>query len=132
MNKRYNTDALFQRKKKDCVVRRYHTDHLYQRKKRDYIVRRYKTDGLFQKKMKGYMVRIYTSDSEFRSHHILLCTLQKKQKCLINAGFHILCKLQCVLRIKRKYPHSFVPARVHPIMLLQTSLCQTGLCFQIK
>ncbi|KAL1261378.1 hypothetical protein QQF64_006643 [Cirrhinus molitorella] len=53
--------------------------------------------------MKDYMARRYTSDAEFRSHHILLCTLQKKQKCLSDAGFHVLHKLRCALRIKRKY-----------------------------
>ncbi|XP_042609837.1 uncharacterized protein LOC122142880 [Cyprinus carpio] len=118
---RYHTDALFQRKKKDYMVRRYHTDVLFHKKKKDYIVRRYNTDDafqrkmknymfrrykmddLFQKKMKDYMARRYASDSKFRSHHILLCTLQKKQKCLTDPGFHILHKLRCALRIKRKY-----------------------------
>ncbi len=67
------------------------------------MVRRYKTDDLFQKKMKDYMARRYASDSEYRSHHILLCTLQKKQKSLRDPGFRILYKLRNALRIKRKY-----------------------------
>uniref|UniRef100_A0A9J7Y7T4 ATP-dependent DNA helicase n=1 Tax=Cyprinus carpio carpio TaxID=630221 RepID=A0A9J7Y7T4_CYPCA len=101
--KRYNTDALFQRKMKNYMFRRYKTDDLFQKKKKDYMVRRYHTDAIFQKKMKDYMARRYASDSEFRSHHILRCTLQKKQKCLSDPGFHILHKLRCALRIKRKY-----------------------------
>ncbi|XP_026111835.1 uncharacterized protein LOC113089574 [Carassius auratus] len=103
MVRRYHTDALFQKKMKDYMVRRYHTDALFQKKKKDYMVRRYHTDALFQKKMKDYMARRYAGDSEFRSHHILRCTLQKKQKCFTDAGFHILHKLRCALRIKRKY-----------------------------
>ncbi|RXN35590.1 replicase helicase endonuclease [Labeo rohita] len=103
MDRRYKTDALFQKKKKDYMTRRYKTDFLFQKKKKDYMVRRYHTDALFQKKMKDYMARRYASDSEFRSHHILLCTLQKKQKCLNDVGFHVLHKLRCALRIKRKY-----------------------------
>ncbi len=121
MAKRYSTDVLFQKKRKEHLIRRYHTDALYQRKKKDYMVkrykmddpfqkkmkdymvRRYKTDDLFQKKMKDYMARRYASDSEYRSHHILLCTLQKKQKSLRDPGFRILYKLRNALRIKRKY-----------------------------
>ncbi|XP_026112056.1 uncharacterized protein LOC113090442 [Carassius auratus] len=103
MVRRYHTDAVLQKKKKDYMVRRYHTDAVLQKKKKDYMVRRYNTDALFQKKMKDYMVRRYAGDSEFRSHHILRSTLQKKQKCLTDPGFQILHKLRCALRIKRKY-----------------------------
>uniref|UniRef100_A0A8C1ZIB2 ATP-dependent DNA helicase n=1 Tax=Cyprinus carpio TaxID=7962 RepID=A0A8C1ZIB2_CYPCA len=100
---RYHTDDLFQKKMKDYMVRRYHTDDRCQKKMKDYVVRRSHTDDLFKKKMKGYMARRYASDSEFRSHHILRCTLQKKQKCLTDEGFQILHKMRCALRIKRKY-----------------------------
>ncbi|KAL1261370.1 hypothetical protein QQF64_006635 [Cirrhinus molitorella] len=103
MVRRYQTDAPFQNKMKDYMVRRYQTDAPFQNKMKDYMVRRYQTDAPFQNKMKDYMARRYTSDAEFRSHHILLCTLQKKQKCLSDAGFHVLHKLRCALRIKRKY-----------------------------
>ncbi|RXN32331.1 replicase helicase endonuclease [Labeo rohita] len=103
MVRRYKTDDLFRKKMKDYMVRRYKTDNLFQKKMKDYMVRRYKMDDLFQKKMKDYMARRYASDSEFRSHHILLCTLQKKRKCHNDVGFHILHKLRCALRIKRKY-----------------------------
>ncbi len=103
MVKRYKMDDIFQKKMKDYMVRRYHNDALFQKKMKDYMVRRYKTDDLFQKKMKDYMARRYASDSEYRSHHILLCTLQKKQKSLTDPGFRILYKLRNALRIKRKY-----------------------------
>ncbi|XP_026112089.1 uncharacterized protein LOC113090607 [Carassius auratus] len=103
MVRRYKTDYIFQKKMKDYMVRRYKTDDIFQKKMKNYMVRKYHTDDIFQKKMKDYMTRRYAGDSKFRSHHILRCTLQKKQKCLTNAGFQILHKLRCALRIKRKY-----------------------------
>ncbi|XP_026121819.1 uncharacterized protein LOC113104031 [Carassius auratus] len=103
MARRYHTDAPLHKKKKEYIIRRYHTDDVFQRKMKNYMVRRYKMDDLFQKKMKDYMARRYAGDSKFRSHHILRCTFQKKQKCLTDPGFHILHKLRCALRIKRKY-----------------------------
>ncbi|KAL1268868.1 hypothetical protein QQF64_034231 [Cirrhinus molitorella] len=103
MVRRYHTDAVFQRKMKEYMSRRYHTDCVFQRKMKEYMIRRYHTDALFQRKMKDYMAKRYASDLEYRSHHILLCTLQKKQKCLNDAGFHVLHKLRCALKIKRKY-----------------------------
>ncbi|KAL1276520.1 hypothetical protein QQF64_036143 [Cirrhinus molitorella] len=103
MVKRYSTDTVFQRKMKVYMVRRYSTDSLFQRKRKENIVRRYSTDSLFQRKMKEYMVRKYAGDPEFRAHHILRCTLRKTQKCVGDATYHVLNRLQCALRIKNKY-----------------------------
>ncbi|KAL0172953.1 hypothetical protein M9458_033264, partial [Cirrhinus mrigala] len=114
MVRRYKMDELFQKKMKNYMVRRYRTDDLFQKKMKNYVVRRYKTDDLFQKKMKDYMARRYASDSEFRSHHILLCTLRKKQKSLTDAGFRILYKLRNALRIKRKYKPYMRPSQDTP------------------
>ncbi len=100
--RRYHTDALVQSKKKRYMIRRYHTDALVQSKKKQYMVSRYSTDTLFQSKMKQYMVKRFAGDPEFRAHHILRCTLRKTQKCVGDAAYHILLRLQCALRIKRK------------------------------
>ncbi len=103
MMSRYNTDALVQSKKKQYMMRRYNTDALVQSKKKQYMMRRYHTDALVQSKKKQYMVKRYAGDPEFRAHHILRCTLRKTQKCVGDAAYHILHRLQCALRIKRKY-----------------------------
>ncbi len=103
MIRRYHTGALVQSKKKQYMMRRYNTDALVQSKKKQYMMRRYHTDALVQSKKKQYMVKRYAGDPEFRAHHILRCTLRKTQKCVGDAAYHILHRLQCALRIKRKY-----------------------------
>ncbi|XP_068069853.1 uncharacterized protein [Danio rerio] len=101
MAKRYTTDPVVKSKKKEYMTRRYSYDTIFQAKKRAHMVSRYSTDTAFQKKMKEYMMRRYGNDSEFRAHHILQCTLHKKQKLPNNTTrIH---QLQCALRIKRKY-----------------------------
>ncbi len=85
------------------MVRRYSTDTLFQRRMKEYMVRRYSTDTLFQRRMKEYMIKRYAGDSEFRAHHILRCTLRKTQKCVGDAAYHVLHRLQCALKIKKKY-----------------------------
>ncbi|XP_073730781.1 uncharacterized protein [Misgurnus anguillicaudatus] len=103
MVRRYNTDAVFQRKMKEYRVRRYNTDTVFQKKMKEYMVRRYNKDTAFQKKMKEYMVTRYADDPQFRARHILRCTLFKRQKCVNDVAYHVYHKLQCALRIKRKY-----------------------------
>ncbi len=103
MARRYKIDKVVQSKKKAYMVRRYSTDTLFQRRMKEYMVRRYSTDTLFQRRMKEYMIKRYAGDSEFRAHHILRCTLRKTQKCVGDAAYHVLHRLQCALKIKKKY-----------------------------
>ncbi|XP_073714148.1 uncharacterized protein [Misgurnus anguillicaudatus] len=103
MVKRYTTDTSIQSKQKEYMVRRYSTDTDFQKKMKEYMVRRYSTDTVFQKKMKEYMVKRYADDPEFRAHHMLHCTLYKTQKRVNDVAYHIFHKLQCALRIKKKY-----------------------------
>ncbi len=103
MARRYKLNEVVQAKKREYMIRRYHTGALVQSKKKQYMMRRYHTDALVQSKKKQYMVKRYAGDPEFRAHHILRCTLRKTQKCVGDAAYHILHRLQCALRIKRKY-----------------------------
>ncbi|XP_055056177.2 uncharacterized protein [Misgurnus anguillicaudatus] len=103
MVRRYSTDTDFQKKMKEYMVRRYSMDTDFQKKMKQYMVRRYTTDTVFQKKMKEYMVKRYRDDPEFRAHHMLHCTLYKTQKRVNDVAYHIFHKLQCALRIKKKY-----------------------------
>nr|XP_055049553.1 uncharacterized protein LOC129435076 [Misgurnus anguillicaudatus]XP_055049554.1 uncharacterized protein LOC129435076 [Misgurnus anguillicaudatus] len=103
MVRRYSTDTVFQKKMKTYMLRRYTTDTDFQKKMKEYMVRRYSTDTVFQKKMKEYMVKRYRDDPEFRAHHMLHCTLYKTQKRVNDVAYHIFHKLQCALRIKKKY-----------------------------
>ncbi|XP_055028464.2 uncharacterized protein [Misgurnus anguillicaudatus] len=122
MVRRYNTDTVFQRKMKEkmkeYMVRRYNTDTVFQRKMKENIVRRYTMDTVFQRKMKEYMLKRYADDPQFRACHILRCTLYKRQKCVSDVAYHVYHKLQCALRIKRKYKlHiSFRPETPQPVV----------------
>ncbi|XP_073724526.1 uncharacterized protein [Misgurnus anguillicaudatus] len=107
MARSYNMDTVFQRKKKEkmkeYMVRRYNKDTAFQKKMKEYMVRRYNKDTGFQKKMKEYIVKRYADDPQFRARHILRCTLFKRLKCFSDVAYHVYHKLQCALRIRRKY-----------------------------
>ncbi|XP_077367827.1 uncharacterized protein LOC144011878 [Festucalex cinctus] len=103
MQDRYRKDLSFQSKQKNYMQDRYRKDLSFQSKQKNYMQDRYRKDLSFQSKQKNYMQDRYQQDSAFRLSHIRRCIKNRKDRRDSNVLQRIHHKLNCALKIKKKY-----------------------------
>ncbi|XP_059203438.1 uncharacterized protein LOC131982826 isoform X1 [Centropristis striata] len=107
MKDRYRADLDFKCKQKDYmkdyIKDRYRADLDFKCKQKDYVKDRYSTDLDFQSQQKKYVREKYRNNPDFRLHHLQHCSRNRRDRLAKNAALRIRYKLQCALRIKRKY-----------------------------
>ena len=138
MTRRYNTDSDVRETKKMYTTSRYACDQEYRKKQKAYIKSRYAHDEDYRKKQKQHIHTRYHKDPQFRLLHVLRCTWQKRQKLVTNAAIHIHHKLQCALRIRRKYRRIVIHQTPQPKVKPQPEInpvlqaAMTSFCEKIK
>ncbi|XP_027146424.1 uncharacterized protein LOC109138373 isoform X2 [Larimichthys crocea] len=100
---RYACDQEYRQKQKTHVTSRYACDQEYRQKQKTHVTSRYACDQEYRQKQKQDIQTRYHTDPVFRLQHIRRCIKHRGDKSKTNAAFYIRYKMNCALRIKKKY-----------------------------